>query len=95
MRIVSGQLTPPEQRQRLSVDQSEWELVWALRDVPAGPRKDILTQLLRDIVSFVGEPGCAESQADGVPCSSPSTDCAKCRRVDSCLALLHETLHFR
>lgn len=95
MRIVSGQPAPAVEQQRLSVDQAEWDLLWALRDVPSGPRKDILMQLLRDIVSFVGEPGCAESQADGVPCSSPSTDCAQCRRVDSCLALLHETLHFR
>jgi hypothetical protein len=96
MRIVNSYQRPPEaELRRVSLAADEWELVWDLREVPSGPRKAALMQLLRDIVSFVADPGCAEAQADGVPCSSVSSECAQCRRVDACLALLHETLHFR
>ena len=96
MRTVNSYQKPPEaELRRVSLAADEWELVWDSREVPSGPRKAALMRLLRDIVAFVAQPGCAEAQADGVPCSTASSDCAQCRRVEDCLALLHETLHFR
>lgn len=96
MRIVNGQERSPQaEPRRVALAADEWELVWDLREVPSGPRRAALMQLLRDIVSFVAQPGCAEAQADGVPCDTVTSECAQCRRVDACLALMHETLHFR
>lgn len=98
MRIVpgsNGTAGAAEPPQRLALDREEWELVWALREVPAGGLKSSTVRLLREIVDFVGHPACAESQADGVPCTSVSKDCTQCQKVDALLGLLHETLQLR
>lgn len=81
--------------QRLSLDRDEWDLVWAMRDVPPGGLKTAMVRLLQEIVAYVGHPCCAESQADGVPCSTVAKDCAQCQKVEECLGLLHEALHLR
>lgn len=82
MRILNGQTVASEEER---LDRGEWELMWALRDLPPGPRKQSLMQLLHAVVDFVSDPGCGEAQADGVPCATASSDCAQCRRVDGCL----------
>jgi hypothetical protein len=98
MRIVNGSneaagaaQAPP----RRALDRAEWDLVWALREVPPGELKRSMVALLREIVAFVGHPTCAESQADGVPCSSVSRECTQCQRVDALLGLLHDSLQSR
>lgn len=64
----------------------EWEIVSLLRDVPAGRSRRQLLALLRELVSFVASPSCAEMQADGVPCPTAHSSCDECQRIDSCLA---------
>ena len=93
MRILNGPETQAEgASQRALLDRDEWDLVWALREVPAGGLKDATVRLLREIVAFVGHPSCAQSQADGVPCTSVSSECAECRKVDALLGMLHDSL---
>ena len=63
----------------LSVD--ERQLLWALREIAPSPLRDALAALLAELVDFVREPGCAEMQADGVPCPSAQAACEECRRL--------------
>lgn len=81
--------------QRALLDRDEWDLVWALREVPAGQLRSSTLRLLREIVDFAGHPSCAEAQADGVPCTTVARDCTQCQKVDALLDLLHESLESR
>lgn len=58
---------------RLSAE--EWALVSALRAVPDSPLKTRTITLVETLLQFVGEPKCAEMQADGVPCSTVDAQC--------------------
>lgn len=71
----------------------EWELVKQLRDVPDGVARHELVGLLNDLLVFVRDPRCPESQGDGVPCRSVDVACDDCRSVANVLALLHSRLH--
>jgi hypothetical protein len=95
MRSVTGTPGAAAEPQRVALDPDEWDLVWALREVPAGGLKTSTMRLLREIVGFAGHPSCAEAQADGVPCATVAGDCAQCQKVDALLALLHESLESR
>ena len=64
----------------------EWEIVNLLRDVPTGRSRRQLLALLRELVSFVASPSCAEMQADGVPCPNAHSSCDECQRIATCLA---------
>lgn len=61
-----------------TLSAEEWDLVAALRGLPPGPLRARVEQLLRDVVAFVREPGCAEMQADGVPCTTATAQCDQC-----------------
>ena len=66
---------------RLSLSRQEWDLLWTVRAVAPGALKDSLMRLLMEVAEFVREPGCAEAQADGVPCDSVHADCECCGRA--------------
>lgn len=74
----------------LSVDESA--LVRGLRDIPAGPARDELVGLLKELVEFVRDPRCVEAQGDGVPCTTTAFDCEQCQRVADALSRLHDRL---
>jgi hypothetical protein len=77
---------------RLALSRQEWDLLWTVRAVAPGALKDSLMRLLMAVAEFVREPGCAEAQADGVPCDSASSDCEQCRRVTARLERLSVSL---
>ncbi len=76
----------------IAVTPEEWKLIAVLRDIPESPLKELLEQVIRDLLSYAREPRCPEMQADGVPCSSASSDCEQCRQLDAILGSLHEAI---
>jgi len=77
MEHVSVRLTP-----------DEWQLIAGLRDIPPSPLRDLMNQMMTALVEYVREPKCAEMQADGVPCTSPTADCEQCVKVQRLLTTL-------
>jgi len=71
----------------------EWRLVSRLRDVPEGPLRERLGELLDELLTLVRDPRCAELQADGAPCPSVTTACEPCQQVASLLTSLRRQLH--
>ena len=72
--------------------QEERHLLSRLHEVPAGAARQQLFELLEDLVEFVRDPRCPESQADGVPCLSLALACEQCQLVTGVLAGLHRRL---
>ncbi|MBZ5589966.1 MAG: hypothetical protein LAO05_15530 [Acidobacteriia bacterium] len=66
----------------------EWHLISGLRDIPPSPLRDLMHEMMTALVEYVREPKCAEMQADGVPCSSPTADCEQCEKVRQLLTNL-------
>ena len=65
----------------VAVDESEWQLLRSLRDIPPSPLRDGLAGLLHDLIAFVSSPGCPELQADGVPCADAHMSCDRCGQM--------------
>jgi hypothetical protein len=70
----------------------ERDLVLALRDVPPSPLRDLLTTLVAELTRFAAQPGCAEMQADGAPCTSADAACDECRKMTQLLEGLRTRL---
>lgn len=64
-----------------TVDRVEGRLLEALRCLPPGDVRDAFLALVDDLAAFAQAPRCTEAQADGVPCSSASTQCDRCRKA--------------
>jgi hypothetical protein len=84
-------MQPPDEQTELTAE--EQALLARLREVPAGPLRTSLVELLMDLAAFAREPSCAAAQADGVPCDSVHSTCDRCRdavavldEIDSALA---------
>ncbi len=77
---MADRLTP------IALSTKERRIIDALRDLPPGQARDLLDEILDQVVTFVQDPHCAEMQADGVPCTSPSSDCEQCARLKEILA---------
>jgi hypothetical protein len=73
---------------QVTLSPEEWKLVSALRIIPESPLKERLDALFDELLRFAADPKCAESQADGVPCTSTAADCESCRRVTDLIDLL-------
>jgi hypothetical protein len=71
---VSGRYT-------VAVDESEWQLLRSLREIPPSPLRDRLTGLVGELTAFVANPGCPEQQADGAPCDDVHMSCDRCRQL--------------
>ena len=71
---------------------TEHQILSALRETPDGPLKTRLEQFLLELTQKVSQPGCAEIQADGIPCGDVSADCEECLALDKMLATLRSTL---
>ena len=78
-RVVTIAVTPEERR-----------IVSALRDLPPGPLKELLAQVMTRLADLVREPGCPEMQADGVPCAVATADCEQCRKLKQMLEYLRD-----
>jgi hypothetical protein len=65
----------------LPLSREEQKLLLALREVPPSRLRDLMTTLVGELADFVADPGCAERQADGVPCSTTDVSCDECRKV--------------
>lgn len=70
----------------------ERELVSALREVPPSPLRDLLKTLVAELARFAAQPGCAEMQADGAPCTSAQAACDECRKMTALLEGLRTRL---
>jgi len=66
----------------------EWNLIAGLRDIPPSPLRDLMNEMMAALVEYVREPKCAELQADGAPCTSPTADCEQCQKVQRLLTTL-------
>ena len=71
---------------------TEHELFSALREMSDGPLKTRLETFLVELENFVSKPGCAQMQADGIPCGDASADCEECLMLDQMLKTLKSTL---
>ena len=71
---------------------NEHELLSALREIPDGSMKTRLETFLVELTNFVSNPGCAQMQADGIPCDDASADCEECLTIDQMLKTLKSTL---
>jgi hypothetical protein len=69
----------------LPLSPEETKLLLALRAVPPSRLRDLMTALVGELADFVGDPGCAELQADGAPCPGPDTSCDECRKLTTVL----------
>ena len=76
----------------IALDESEWQLVRSLREIPPSPLRDRLTELMRELVAFVASPACCEAQSDGVPCQDVHTACDRCGRAAGVLERLRSRL---
>ncbi len=70
----------------------EWRILSRMREVPEGPLRDRLLNLLEELVALVQEPRCSQVQADGVPCGAVDADCEECLKVTELLDTLHGSL---
>lgn len=74
----------------VALTPEEWRLVSGLREVPPSDLRRRVLRLFAAVLDFVREPRCAESQADGVPCTTPDGSCEQCLHVDGLLDALTE-----
>jgi hypothetical protein len=72
----------------VALSAEEWRFVSDLRALPSSPLRDRTLALFSAVLEFAREPRCAEVQADGVPCETPSLSCDECLRVDEMLEAL-------
>lgn len=63
------------------LSENERRVVYALREIPVSPLKDLTGAILDELLEFVREPKCAELQADGAPCATPTADCEQCAKL--------------
>jgi len=70
----------------------EWRLISALREIPSDPVRERLTHLVERLAEFVGDPHCAEMQADGVPCGNVVAACEDCCEIEALLSGLEDRL---
>jgi hypothetical protein len=71
---------------------TEHRILAALRQVPHGPVRARLETFLVELTRLVSDPGCAQIQADGIPCGSASADCEECLQLEQLLRTLRATL---
>ncbi len=81
-----------EDRVTISLSREEWAMVAALRDLPESRARELVTQLIREVLQAAREPRCAEMQADGVPCPTAANDCSECRQLEAALDALHQSI---
>jgi len=72
----------------VKLSSDEWDLISGLREIPPSPLRDLMKEMMTALVEYVREPKCAEMQADGVPCASPTADCEQCEKVHQLLMTL-------
>jgi len=66
---------------KVALDEAEWALVCSLREVAPSVLRSRTTELMGELLAFVGAPGCTTQQADGVPCETARASCDECERV--------------
>jgi hypothetical protein len=76
----------------LTVSPAEQRMLTILRDMPEGPLRDRVQQLLGRLLDIARNPRCGGFQADGVPCGDPSADCDQCQEVSGLLDQLEQDL---
>ena len=71
----------------------ERRLLFALREIPESPLRELFTTLVSELTEFVTSPTCAEMQADGAPCTSAEASCDQCRKLEELIEGLRTRLH--
>jgi hypothetical protein len=69
----------------LPLSGEEQRLLLALREIPPSRLRELMSNLVSELLDFVAEPGCAEMQADGAPCPGTDVSCDECRKLTSVL----------
>jgi hypothetical protein len=77
----------------IPLSRDEQKLLLALREIPPSRLRELMTTLVGELCDFVAAPGCAEMQADGVPCPTTDVSCDECRKLTSILEGLRRRLH--
>jgi len=72
----------------VKLSPEEWKVISGLREIPPSPLRDLMNEMVTALLEYVREPRCAEMQADGVPCASPTADCEQCLKVHQLLITL-------
>lgn len=62
--------------------KQEQEVVRAFLAMPACPVKEALGQLVLQVAAQLEMAGCAQAQADGLPCLDLEPDCPTCRGLE-------------
>lgn len=62
--------------------KQELEVVQAFLAMPPCPAKDALGHLVLQVASQLERAGCAQAQADGLPCPDLEPDCATCSGLE-------------
>ena len=70
-----------DERTPLPLTSDERRLIFALREIPKSLLRNRVLPVVHELVHLATEPGCLESQGDGVPCGSEKTLCEACSRV--------------
>jgi len=70
-----------DERRPMSLSAAERSLIFGLREISEPEHRERVLTLVDGLVRIAREPGCAETQADGVPCGSVHSQCEDCARV--------------
>ena len=76
-----------------TLSPEERRLLFALREIPESPLRELFTTLVSELTEFVASPSCAEMQADGAPCPSAEASCDQCRKLEQLLEGLRTRLN--
>ena len=77
----------------IPLNADEQKLLLTLREIPPSRLRDLMTTLVGELCDFVAAPGCAEMQADGVPCPTTDLSCDECRKLTTIIEGLRRRLY--
>ena len=64
-----------------TLNNEEWKIIMALREIPDSPMRKKVSGLLGELVRFIQQPRCLGMQSDGFPCGTPHSSCEECQHM--------------
>jgi hypothetical protein len=64
-----------------TLNNEEWKIIMALREIPDSPMRKKVSGLLGELVRFIQQPRCLGMQSDGFPCGTPNSSCEECQHM--------------
>lgn len=71
----------PEPTLSVPLSPSEWQLVEAIRALPASALRDRINEVLKDLLFYVANPRCEGMGVEGFPCGDPASTCDECHQI--------------